>query len=106
MIRVTVYRRSGIWRGFVCEGHAGYAKAGADIVCAAVSALVVNAANSVELLAKDACHSESREGYVRFFLSGAPSCAAALLLDSMVLGLAQVQEAYGRKYLTLTYEEE
>ena len=34
--------------GFICQGHAGYAEAGADIVCAAVSILTTTCANALE----------------------------------------------------------
>ena len=36
--------------GFEITGHAGYAEYGQDIVCAAVSVLALNMANSVERL--------------------------------------------------------
>ena len=35
--------------GFDLEGHAGYSEAGTDIVCAAVSVLVINTINAVEM---------------------------------------------------------
>ena len=39
MTSVTLYRAAdGRLSGFECRGHAGYAQAGSDIVCAAVSA--------------------------------------------------------------------
>ena len=38
---------AGNYTGFLVRGHAGYAAAGSDIVCAAVSALILNMANSV-----------------------------------------------------------
>ena len=39
MTRCVLFIRDGQVTGFVCAGHAGYAEAGEDIVCAAVSAL-------------------------------------------------------------------
>ena len=39
--------------GFRIEGHAGYAKHGKDIVCAAVSALVMNTMNSIHSFTSD-----------------------------------------------------
>ena len=40
MTTVTFHSGSGRIDGFLMEGHSGYAEAGADIVCAAVSAAV------------------------------------------------------------------
>ena len=38
--------------GFDCLGHAGYAEEGEDIVCAAISALVINTINSLEMFTR------------------------------------------------------
>lgn len=40
MIRVRFYRSGGRIRGFEISGHSGYAPAGRDIVCAAVTSAV------------------------------------------------------------------
>ena len=54
MITVIVYQRSdGEYIGFETSGHADYADEGYDIICAAVSALTVNAVNSVETFTED-----------------------------------------------------
>ena len=37
MTRVEFYSEGGRITGFCCQGHSGYAEAGADIVCAAVT---------------------------------------------------------------------
>ena len=43
MISVTVYKdRNNHYTGFRCDGHAGYAELGEDIVCSAVSVLTLN----------------------------------------------------------------
>ena len=43
MITITVKKRNGNYLEFVSKGHAGYAEEGQDIVCAAVSVLVITA---------------------------------------------------------------
>ena len=40
MTTITFHSAGGRIDGFVVEGHSGYAEAGADIVCAAISAAV------------------------------------------------------------------
>ena len=48
MIRVSLRTENGLFTGFACKGHAGYAAAGKDIVCAAVSALTTTCVNALE----------------------------------------------------------
>ena len=48
MIEITrIKNEQGENVGFRCYGHAGFARHGKDIVCAAVSALVLNTINSI-----------------------------------------------------------
>ena len=107
MITVTAYKESGAWRGFTCEGHAGYAQSGEDIICSAVSALAINAVNSIEEFTDDAIEIEQVEdgGYLRMRFSDAPGEKAALLMDSLVLGIRSIEADYGKEYITLEVQE-
>ena len=40
MTTIRFYRDNGRLSGFVCQGHSGYASAGEDIVCAAISSSI------------------------------------------------------------------
>ena len=52
MTHVSIIKtRNGEYKGFNCIGHSGYADAGEDIVCAAISVLVINTINSLDQLA-------------------------------------------------------
>ena len=51
MTRVTVLRAGETVTGFECKGHSGYAEAGRDIVCAAISALTTACVNALETVA-------------------------------------------------------
>lgn len=107
MIKITVYQNSSQQiTGFVSQDHAGYGESGTDIVCAAVSVLVINCVNSIETLTDAAFVSDSDEsaGMISFRLTEEPTEATQLLLQSMVLGLEGIEENYDR-YVDLIFEE-
>lgn len=107
MIRITIYQnQSSEVTGFDSIGHAGYADHGEDIVCAGVSALVLNGINSVEELTDLHFSVEAVEdtGEIRFRLEDKPSSQSELLFKSMILGLKGIQESY-KKYITLNFRE-
>ena len=54
MINVSIYKNAdNLITGFKLSGHAQYSEYGTDIVCAAVSALVINTINSIEQFTSD-----------------------------------------------------
>ena len=99
--------RQGAYRALRCSGHAEYAEYGKDIVCAALSALVINTLNSLEQLCNLPIHPETDEK------SGLIACSfpkemgekAVLLLDSLVLGCVGIEKQYGGKYCKVKFEE-
>lgn len=109
MTKITVYKtKSGEYRKFICDGHAGYAERGEDIVCAAVSALVINTVNSLAEIAKEPIQVESDEeaGRISCSFSGQPLReASVVLMDSLTLGLSRITAQYGKKHCKLTFEE-
>ena len=108
MIRVSVFKEDGSYRGFVSDGHAGYARYGEDIVCAAVSMLVINTVNSILEFTDDGIEIESDEerGLISADFKDKPSEKSTLLMDSLVLGLHGVEEEYGKKYIDISVKEE
>ena len=56
MISITILKDQSHYRGITCIGHAGYEKAGKDIVCSAVSMLVINTINGIDQFTEDAIH--------------------------------------------------
>ena len=105
MITITVFKHQDQYCGFRSCGHAGYAKEGSDIICAAVSVLTVNAINSIDTLTEDAFDVRQDEGYLELILEGTCSKETSLLLDSLVLGLESIQESYGKKYIKIATKE-
>ena len=47
MIEVTIFKSSGSYKSLNVNGHAGYSEYGSDIICASISALVINFINSM-----------------------------------------------------------
>ena len=54
MIRAVFEKEGTGFTGFILSGHAGYAAAGADIVCAAVSAMANLVCNAAEAFGAEA----------------------------------------------------
>ncbi len=107
MISVVITKSNNKYVGVTLNGHAGYADHGQDIVCAAVSVLVINTINSIEHFTEDAFSFEAAEdgGYLTMTFTEDPSDKSVLLLDSMLLGLDDIQKQYGDEYISLTYKE-
>lgn len=108
MIQVEIIRNaSGAYRGFSVEGHAGYAAHGQDIICAAVSVLAQNTVNSIEKFTDDAFSGEIDEktGRLSVMFPQGVGKDSRLLLDSMVLGIESIVEAYGKKFIKIRFKE-
>ena len=108
MTDITIIKsKSGEYKRVTCTGHAGYADAGSDIVCAAISMLVINTINSLDELTDARMEVESNEdkGLIECRFVEELDADAVLLLDSMVLGLKNVVSQYGKQYLKLKFKE-
>ena len=108
MICARFYRdSSGHYRGFAVKGHAGYGAYGSDIICAAVSALSINAANSIENFSSDRAtvRTEEEKGSLYLRLDTSKDEASQLFLKSLELGLKNIRDQYGSKYLKILYKE-
>lgn len=108
MTKITVFRnRDNEFLGFECLGHAGYADEGEDIVCAGISALVINTVNSLGLYTAEKFSAESDEETGRIYLRFATPAGhdAELLMKSLVLGLQGIQNTYGNDYIILDFRE-
>ena len=108
MTHVSVIKtRNGEYKGFNCIGHSGYAEAGEDIVCAAISVLVINTINSLERLAGEKFElvTNEEEGLIDCRFESNINEKSRLLLDSMVLGLQEIKKQYGKTFIDLTFKE-
>lgn len=105
MIKVSVYTNAeNVITGFKMSGHADYSEHGSDIVCAAVSALVINTINSIENFTSDVFRldQDEKKGFMEFFVVSQISNSTNLLLSSLVLGLHGIEDEYSGKYIKLT----
>ena len=107
MTTVTIYNdKSGKHKGFDVRGHAGFSRRGNDIVCAAISMLATNTINSIETYTDLAIKYEADERLtrIRFLIKETPNHDSQLLMNSMILGLSELEKNY-KKYVTLKFEE-
>ena len=82
------------------DGHADYADEGEDIVCAAVSALVINTINSIEEFTEDAFTCDCSDGQIRSWeFTSDVSADSDLLMDALWLGLTNIMKSYGEEYI-------
>ena len=115
MTTVIIYKNSNQeYKGFVCMGHAGYAKkwffkSQPDILCASISVLVINTINSLEELTGEkenmSVITNEETGFIKCDFSRNVNEKSALLLDTMVFGLTNISKSYGEQYLQVKFEE-
>ena len=106
MTKVTIFKQQGLYKGFEVSGHSGYADAGEDIVCAAISALTINCINSIETFTNDEflLDTDEEAGLIRLIFSYNPGSKSELLIDSLALGLREIENE-NKEYITLDFKE-
>ena len=103
MTKVTIFKQQGLYKGFEVSGHSEYADAGEDIVCAAISALTIN---SIETFTNDEflLDTDEEAGLIRLIFSYKPGSKSELLIDSLALGLREIENE-NKEYITLDFKE-
>ncbi|HWT26800.1 MAG TPA: ribosomal-processing cysteine protease Prp [Mobilitalea sp.] len=104
MINVSIYKNAeNLITGFTLSGHADYSEYGSDIVCSAVSVLVINTINSIENFTSDKFRLEQDEkkGFIEFHVVSSISNNTNLLLSSLALGLDGIENEYTNKYIKI-----
>ena len=103
MIEVLILRdKAQEITGFKVTGHALFAEAGKDIVCAAVSMLTINTLNAIEQFLPDEpmiVNIDRDKGFIEARLHKKPTERSELLLRTFHLGMVSIEEQYGRKYV-------
>ena len=101
--RVQIFRTGdGHTRSFTCQGHTEYSD-GADIVCAGISAIVINTINCLEDLLHerievDADEEEGGDITCNFLADAGEK--GEFLIDCMIHGLEWMEAQYGTQYLS------
>ena len=102
MTTVTLLSSEGMLTGFMCKGHSGFARAGKDIVCAAVSVLSTTCANALESVAGIEPEIEVDDGYMKVTLpQGCDNHDALVILRTFEQGMRDIQASYP-KYIQIT----
>ncbi len=111
MTKVIINKtRDGEYLGFTCSGHAGHAQVvntDRDVVCAAVSVLVINTLNALDTFTevKMQVESDEKKGLIKCQFENSLDEKAKVLMDAMVLGLNDISKQYGSRFCKLKFEE-
>ena len=114
MTTVTILKdKGGSYRGFICMGHAGYArknifgKPEPDVLCAAISALSIATNNALEALAGEKIQETVNEetGFFKCDFESVLQEKSVFLMDSYVYALENLSKEYGEQYLQVKFEE-
>ena len=81
--------------GFECKGHAGYAQAGQDIVCAAVSSAAYLAANTITDSFGIEAEAKVDDGYMSLLLTQ-ESASGTKVLDGLEAHIRSLAQEYPR----------
>ena len=100
MIQVAFFKQEGDLVGFEASGHAGYDVYGRDIVCAAVSGILLTTLDGIQSVVgvQPSVRRNDESGYLRvmlpFHLEEAVKHDACLLIRSAENGLRSISEQY------------
>ncbi|HOP73769.1 MAG TPA: ribosomal-processing cysteine protease Prp [Bacillota bacterium] len=109
MVRITLYRDgSNHYIGFDCSGHADFAEAGSDIVCAGISALTQTTILALDrLVGLDMdVQADQKTGRLRCLWTNQPVTVdkSDLLIQTMMIGLKEIQNLFP-EHLSLSETE-
>lgn len=105
MTSVTFFRSGTALCGFRASGHSGYAEAGSDIVCAAVSALCQTAEMGLRKIAKVdvSTRMDEDKGFLELTVPH-PDHDSQVILSTLEEGIKDIASQYPR-YVRTTYLE-
>ena len=101
MIKVNVTIQKDKVKSLLVSGHANSGEYGKDLVCAAVSAVVIGGLNSLENHANYLI--EIKDGYVSLNAKSLANAHDEVVLDTIITSLLTIEQNY-RKYIQITQE--
>ncbi len=111
MIDIQFYFKDQDLFRFRVSGHANYSKSGSDIVCAGVSALVINTINSITTLLNEPMiinEKNEKKGVIDCIFpnvkNGIYNAQTEILLKSLILGVEEIKKAYPNNIRIKKYE--
>lgn len=87
--------------GLTVDGHAGFAKTGNDIICAAVSALAQGLVHSLVSLTDDEISYHFADGHIDISYENL-SERGKLLVDFFFIAVSDINTTYGDDYVRIT----
>lgn len=97
MINVKIDKKDSLIKKISVDGHSDYATYGYDIVCAAVSSVVIGLINAIDLLDDEAVFdissSEEETGHITY-RSIESTEKEQTILNAMIVSLEGVQQGY------------
>ncbi|PRR77291.1 hypothetical protein CLLI_24620 [Clostridium liquoris] len=107
MIKVVFKKRHNDIVSFTIDGHADSVDEGYDLVCSAVSAISLTIANGITEVVKAKAYVEVKDGFLSLSLENESfevihKCR--VLMETMLLGLKNVENSYG-EYIKVKMEE-
>ena len=98
MTKIEFYNEGGRITGFCCEGHSGYAEAGRDVVCAAVTTAVKFAETTIRDVLGVQAKVRTQEDCARITLKLPATCedeqTVQAVLTGMMLTLCDLRDEY------------
>ena len=110
MINIHIIRdeKKFIWE-FTVEGHAYYEEVGKDIICGAVSVIAYNAINALFEISSIKSNYIIRDGYMKCSIpTNIPKekkYEVKIILETIVIGFKQIENTYGKEYISVLDEE-
>ncbi len=97
MITVRFFNDGELLAGFSVSGHAGLAKSGKDILCAAVSSASYMAANTITEICRTECETEVSDGFMEIRPKVHDSEGVQTVLNGLSLHLRELSAQYPKQ---------
>lgn len=108
MVKVIIYYEKDRYKGFIVEGHTGYAEVGNDILCSGISAIVQTAVLSLMHYGGRSVEVKKESGFINCFVDWEELETnnierMQVVFNTMLIGLENLHEEYN-DYLSITKE--